>query len=171
VNAILREVELPDFGDPRDRPIVSDDVYVARLRRFRDLLRVHRYDAAIVYADREHSANLAYLSGFDPRFEEAILIVSNSQVPLILVGNECVGLAQVSPLPMRVELHQDLSLPGQPRNRSRSLDEILKSKSITTDMGDGDLVENAGFLLTGCANGLRVINEAEQLAVFEYAAC
>jgi hypothetical protein len=171
------------------------------LRRFRDLLRVHRYDAAIVYADREHSANLAYLSGFDPRFEEAILIVSDSQVPLILVGNRCVGLAQVSPLPMRVELHQVLSIPGQPRNRSRSLDEILKSKSIATDMkvavigwkrfadrtvmevaafivdsvrtavGDGDLVENAGFLLTGCANGLRVINEAEQLAVFEYAAC
>jgi len=201
MNAILREVELPDFGDPTDRPIVSDAVYVARLQRFRDLLRVHGYDAAIVYADREHSANLAYLSGFDPRFEEAILIVSDSEVPLILVGNECVGLAQVSPLPMRVELHQDLSLPGQPRNRSRSLDEILKSESITTDMkvavtgwkefadrtvmevpafivdslrtavGDGGLVENAGFLLTGCADGLRVINEAEQLAVFEYAAC
>jgi len=201
MSAILREVELPDFGDPTDRPIVSDAVYVARLQRFRDLLRVHGYDAAIVYADREHSANLAYLSGFDPRFEEAILIVSDSEVPLILVGNECVGLAQVSPLPMRVELHQDLSLPGQPRNRSRSLDEILKSESITTDMkvavtgwkefadrtvmevpafivdslrtavGDGGLVENAGFLLTGCADGLRVINEAEQLAVFEYAAC
>jgi hypothetical protein len=201
VNAILRDVELPDFGDPTDRPVVSDDVYIARFQRFRDLLRVHGYDAAVIYADREHSANLAYLSGFDPRFEEAILIVSDSRVPLILVGNECVGLAQVSPLPMRVELYQDLSLPGQPRNRSRSLGEILESESITTDLtvamigwkefadravmevpafitdsvrtavGDGGLVENAGFLLTGCADGLRVINEAEQLAVFEYAAC
>ena len=201
MNAILREVELPDFGDPTDRPTVSDDVYAARFQRFRDLLRVHGYDAAVIYADREHSANLAYLSGFDPRFEEAILIVSDSLVPLILVGNECVGLAQVSPLPMRVELHQDLSLPGQPRNRSRSFDEILESESITADLkvavigwkefadrtvmevsafivdsvrtavGDGGLVENAGFLLTGCGDGLRVINEAEQLAVFEYAAC
>ena len=201
MNAILREVELPDFGDPTDQPIVPDDVYATRFQRFRDLLRVHGYDAAVIYADREHSANLAYLSGFDPRFEEAILIVNDFQEPLILVGNECVGLAQVSPLPMRVELHQDLSLPGQPRNRSRSFDEILESESITTDMkvavigwkefadrtvmevsafivdsvraavGDGGLVENAGFLLTGCADGLRVINEAEQLAVFEYAAC
>jgi len=30
-------------------------------------------DALVVYADREHSANLAYITGFDPRFEEALL--------------------------------------------------------------------------------------------------
>ena len=30
------------------------------------------YDRLVVYADREHSANLAWLTGFDPRFEEAI---------------------------------------------------------------------------------------------------
>ena len=29
----------------------------------------------VVYGDREHFANLAYLTGFDPRFEEAVLIV------------------------------------------------------------------------------------------------
>lgn len=27
------------------------------------------YDALLVYVDREHFANLAYLTGFDPRFE------------------------------------------------------------------------------------------------------
>ena len=27
----------------------------------------------MVYGDREHFANLAFLTGFDPRFEEAIL--------------------------------------------------------------------------------------------------
>ena len=29
-------------------------------------------DQLVVYADREHSANLSYLTGFDPRFEEAL---------------------------------------------------------------------------------------------------
>ncbi|HZS93019.1 MAG TPA: hypothetical protein VFE42_36710 [Chloroflexota bacterium] len=33
------------------------------------------YDALLVYVDREHFANLAYLTGFDPRFEEALLIL------------------------------------------------------------------------------------------------
>ena len=28
-----------------------------------------------VYADREHSANLSWLTGFDPRFEEALFIL------------------------------------------------------------------------------------------------
>ena len=34
------------------------------------------YDRLVIWADREHSANLAYLTGFDPRFEEAMLIVA-----------------------------------------------------------------------------------------------
>ena len=29
----------------------------------------------VVYADREHSANLSFLTGFDPRFEEAVLLL------------------------------------------------------------------------------------------------
>ena len=49
------------------------------------------YDRLVVYADREHSANLAYLTGFDPRFEEAILVVGPAGDPAILVGNECYG--------------------------------------------------------------------------------
>ena len=37
--------------------------------------------------------------------------------------------------------------------------------------GDGGLVENATDLLIDAADGLRVINEVEQLAAFEWAAC
>ena len=49
-----------------------------------------RYDHLVVWADREHSANLAYLTGFDPRFEEAVLIVvGGAATPALLVGNEC----------------------------------------------------------------------------------
>ena len=83
------------------------------------------YDRLVVYADREHSANLSYLTGFDPRFEEAILIVGATGAPAILVGNECWGMAGAAPLPMRRVLFQDLSLPSQPRDRSRPLAEIL----------------------------------------------
>ena len=83
-----------------------------------------------MYADREHSANLAYLTGFDPRFEEAMLVVGPTGEPAILVGNECYGMAGAAPLPMRRHLFQDLSLPGQPRDRSRPLAEILADEGI-----------------------------------------
>ena len=42
----------------------------------------------VIYADREQSANLAYLTGFDPSFEEAILGRGAEGEPAILVGNE-----------------------------------------------------------------------------------
>ena len=199
--AILREIELPDFGMPKKMPMIPDAIYGERLGRFRDRLAARGYDFGIVYADREHSANLAYLTGFDPRFEEAILVVGRQGLPLLLTGNECVGMAEHAPLPMRVELHQDLSLPSQPRDRSRPLADILAGEGFTSGVrvgmigwkefldrqridvptfivddvraatGDRGLVENAGGILTGAQDGLRVINEVEQLAAFEYAAC
>ena len=88
------------------------------------------YDRLVVYADREHSANLSYLTGFDPRFEEAVLIVGPTDDPAILVGNECWGMAGAAPLPMRRHRYQDLSLPGQPRDRSRPLAELLGEEGI-----------------------------------------
>jgi Xaa-Pro aminopeptidase len=144
---------------------------------------------------------MAWLTGFDPRFEEALLIVGPAGEPAILVGNECYGLAGAAPLPMRRILFQDLSLPSQPRDRSRPLDEILAAEGIGSgrrvgvvgwktfarpDMldvpsylvdalrsrtGPKGSVANATDLLIGAADGLRVINEVEQLAAFEYASC
>ena len=199
--ATLREIELPDFGMPEVMPTIPEVLYAERTDRFRDRLTARRYDFGLVYADREHSANLAYLTGFDPRFEEAVLIVGPNAVPLLLTGNECVGMAQAAPLPMRVELHQDLSLPSQPRDRSRPLAEVLASEGIAAGVrvgilgwkefadrtridapafivdevraviGEGGVIENAGEILTDAQNGLRVMNEVEQLAAFEYAAC
>ena len=78
--------------------------------------RAAGYDRLVVYADREHSANLAFLTGFDPRFEEAMLVVGPDGDPLILVGNECYGMAGAAPLPMRARAVPGLQ-PAQPAAR------------------------------------------------------
>ena len=105
---------------PSAMPVLPDELYAARTERARARAAERGYDSLVVYADREHSANLSHLTGFDPRFEEAVLIlaVARDEDPLLLVGNECQGLAGAAPLPMRVEL-----LPGpQPaRTASRPL--------------------------------------------------
>jgi Xaa-Pro aminopeptidase len=199
--ARLAEVTLPDFGRPATTPELPASLYGARLERLRERMGPRRYDRLVVYADREHSANLSYLTGFDPRFEEAVLIVSASGEPLILVGNECFGMAGAAPLSMRREYFQDLSLPSQPRDRSRPLADILADEGVATGarvgvigwkpyadrsmldvpsfladelrraVGTGGLVENANDLLIDATDGLRVSNEVEQLAVMEAAAC
>ena len=199
--ARLAEIALPDFGIPTSMPVLPATLYAERLERLRERMERSGYDRLVVYADREHSANLSYLTGFDPRFEEALLIVGPTDDPAILVGNECWGMAGAAPLPMRRHLFQDLSLPSQPRDRSRPLADILGDEGIgrgsrvgligwktyvsrsTIELpsfvvdelreltGASGLVENAGDLLIDPADGLRVINEVDQLAAFEWAAC
>ena len=198
--ARLAEVDLPDFGMPDETPEIPASTYADRLERLRARMDEAGYDRLVVYADREHSANLTYLTGFDPRFEEAVLVVGPDDEPAILVGNECHGMAGAAPLPMRRHLFQDLSLPGQPRDRSRSLAEIFGDEGIRESsrvgvvgwkefadrrtievpayivdelrsMTPAGSVENAAHLLTDPTDGLRVINEVEQLAAFEHAAC
>lgn len=88
----------------------------------------------IVYGDREHFANLAYLTCFDPRFEEAILIIAHQRSPLLVVGNECEGYLTVSPLyragELRGERYQPFSLLNQPRDSSRLISEIFADEGI-----------------------------------------
>jgi Xaa-Pro aminopeptidase len=199
--ARLERIDLPAFGMPEVEPELPASLYPERLARLRARADARGFDILVVYADREHSASLAWLTGFDPRFEEALLIVGAAGEPAILVGNECYGLAGAAPLPMRRILFQDLSLPSQPRDRSRPLDEILAAEGIgpgrrigvvgwktfaRPDMldapsylvdalrsmtGPTGSVVNATDLFIAAADGLRVINEVEQLAAFEYASC
>ena len=114
----LAEIALPAFGMPTVEPRIPAETYADRMGRLRAEMDTRRYDRLVLRADREHSANIAYLTGFDPRFEEAVLVIGSESEPAILVGNECFGMAGAAPLPMRVVLFQDLSPPGQPRGES-----------------------------------------------------
>ena len=197
----LTDIRLPGFGMPTAGPEIPPATYAARHARLQERLDAGGFDRLLVYADREHSANLSYLTGFDPRFEEALLVVGSDAEPAVLVGNECWGMAGAAPLPMRRHRFQDFSLPSQPRDRSRPLREILGDEGVIdgarigvvgwktygsaerTDLpaylvdelralvGSGGAVENATDLLIDPADGMRIINEAEQLAAFEWASC
>ncbi len=199
--ASVRRVELPELGMPTAMPQLLPSVYLARMDRFRAAAAARGFDRVVLYADREHSANISYLTGFDPRFEEAILVVGPDGEPAILVGNECFGMAGAAPLPMRRHLDQELSLPNQPRDRSATLGEILGDEGVVSGarigvigwktyanpswidapsylvdvirglVGTSGTVMNAGDLLIDPAAGLRTTNEVDQIAAFEYASC
>jgi len=111
-------------------------------------MRAGKLDFLIVYGDREHFANLAYLTGFDPRFEEALLLLSADGRRKLLVGNECMGYLPDDRLEIEIELFQELSLLGQPRDTSRSLREILSGFGI----GSNSVIGSAGWKYFGDAN-------------------
>ena len=137
----VTRVALPDFGTEPVRPEIPVEVYRDRLGRARERMERAGLDFLAVYADREHCANLAYLTGLDPRFEESLLLVDRRGGGLLVVGNECMGYLPDERLGVEVALFQDFSLMGQPRGASRPLREIIAAFGI----GRGDKVGCVGW--------------------------
>lgn len=129
-----KRIKYPVYSAPSriGAPVLEE--LESRLVRARKAMTDRGLDFLIVYGDREHFANLAYLTNFDPRFEEALLILGKESTPLILVGNEGVGHLGVSSLfvsgKLRYELYQSFSLLGQPKGSSRPLREIFLEEGL-----------------------------------------
>jgi len=130
----LIEVDWPNFGSAERPPAVEASELEGRLKALHAGMASLGLSHAVVYADREHFANMAYLTNYDPRFEEAILIVAREGRPLLLVGNEGEGYLGVSPLytagKLRAERFQPFSLLNQPRDTSRKIRDIFAGEGI-----------------------------------------
>ncbi len=121
MSATLRRVSLPEFGVPDEAPPIPHQQFHERARALYERAEL---DWVLVYGDREHVGNLLHLANFDPRFEEAVLILGSHRQTLI-VGNEGLSYSAVSSLDVDVELCQEFSLLGQQRDMSPRLAEVL----------------------------------------------
>jgi len=193
----IEKLEIPSFGGPDLIPEIPARIYEDRLQRLRERIAEENYDAVAIYADREHSANISWLTGFDPRFEEALFILTREGRRTLIVGNECSGVLDSVPIRTKNALCQEFSLMGQDRSRSWDLKPLLKRAGlrrgckcgligwktllavrIETPAYIADLVAeicgtkpvNANDLLMHSEQGLRLFNEPEQIALYEYAA-
>jgi hypothetical protein len=201
-------VDLPDFGMPTEQPEVPKAIYAQRLSAFADRFRATGLDAVVVYADREHSANISYLTGFDPRFEEALMVVTPRRTPVVLAGPENRGFASATArIDLEVVLYPPFGLMGQDRGKTRPLADLLREAGLAGGMkvgivgwkyygaaeaaspdawseapsfivdtvrgivGAAGRVTNANALLMHATTGMRAVNEIDQLAAFEFAAC
>jgi Xaa-Pro aminopeptidase len=137
----LIQIDWPEFGVAGCPPPPSADELAARFAALRERMQEEKLTHIVVFADREHFANLTYLTGFDPRFEEVLMIVGMKAKPLILVGNECEAYLGFSTLyragQLRHERFQSFSLLDQPRERSRALREIFSEEGICKESSVG----------------------------------
>ena len=131
----VKEISWPECAPVQRPEPISEKEYLNRLARVRNIMKDRSLSHLIVYGDREHFANLVYMTGYDPRFEESILILPSDKSPILLVGNEGMGYCRVSPLvrsgAIRTELFQSLSLQSQLRGKSRFISDIFKSEDIS----------------------------------------
>ena len=124
---VLKHVPLPSLDFPAEAPVVPAEEYE---RRIASLLEKAGTDWVLVYADREHYANLTHLVNFDPRFEEALLVLSRQGRRVLIVGNEGLGYVPILSVPVEVELCQTFSLNSQPRATSARLKDTLAHTGI-----------------------------------------
>ena len=135
----LIDAKLPDFGVPANRPELDRSIYAARLDALMKARRAASIDSLVIYADREHSANLAWLTGFDPRFEEALLIIAPGNVPTLLAGPENLGRAQKSEIEVDARLYPPFGRMGQDRSQTPDLEEVFASAGIAAGQRIGVL--------------------------------
>lgn len=112
-------------------PEITSTEYQERLNALRQLMREKGLTHTVIYADREHFSNMEYLTGYDPRFEEAVLIVSQDERPVLVVGNEGFDYSDIVPYDLVRALYSPFSLPGQPIHGSDSLSQIFTRSGIT----------------------------------------
>ena len=109
-------------------PVIAKEDYEARIARL--LKAAGQYSHLLIYADKEHFSNLEYITGYDPRYEECMMLLKQGSLPWLLVGNEGMGQSQCIAVPHEKILFQSFSPMGQARGNSRSLDEILAAYGI-----------------------------------------
>ena len=202
-NVGLIETSLPEFGEPNVEPAIPTSVHEARVASALARAKAEGLDALVVFGDREHTASMTYLTGYDPRFEEAILILVPGRLPTLLVGNEGMAYTTLANGRFEAVAFPALSLMGQPRDGMRPLDAELRAAGLAPGMRIGSVgwkgfeaddigfdshwleipsyladalralsgpkgVINANHLFMNPCDGLRAINEVEQLACFEF---
>ncbi|EMG28422.1 hypothetical protein X560_2452 [Listeria fleischmannii 1991] len=87
-------------------------------------------DTLVIYADKEHGANFEYLTGFIPRFEEALLVLSQTNETFLLLGNENMKMAAHARIPNKAIHVPHFSLPNQPMDPFVPLLDLLAQAKL-----------------------------------------
>jgi len=133
-----KKVDLPDFGTPLEVPEIPVEIYENRCDKFYNKIDCNWI---AVYGDREHFANLHYFTEFDPRFEEALLMLGPDNQRYLVVGNEGLMYKPVVKPNCEIVLSQTFSLLGQDRVKAPKITDVFKEIGLKR----GDTVGVVGW--------------------------
>ncbi|HEY2453196.1 MAG TPA: M24 family metallopeptidase [Scandinavium sp.] len=200
----LKSLPQPQCWTDLPSVTLNDATLNERKTRVLERMRQQGIDTLIVYADKEHGGNFEYLTGFIPRFEEALLVLHQDGDAVLVLGNENLKLAPHARLKNRVLHAPWFSLPNQPMENTQSLPEILQAAGVVDgktlglvgwklftgvndntrqmfdipsfivdairDAAPDATLQNTTGVFISPAYGARAINNANELAHYEYGA-
>lgn len=106
--------------------ILTDETINERKIKLLNAMKKNGFDVLVIYADKEHGSNFEYLTGFIPRFEEGILIVTDSGECTVILGNENLKMAAHSRVAVTLKHCPLFSLPNQPMDNEVALEDIFE---------------------------------------------
>ncbi len=202
-NIVLKTLPQPQCWEHIPSTPLTDSTLAARKAALLQRMQAHNLKSLVVYADKEHGGNFEYLTGFIPRFEEALLVLHSNGEAVLVLGNENLKLAAHARLENRTVTAPWFSLPNQPMTGAESLTEQLRQAGLPQDSAIGiagwklfsgpgsekmfdipafilDAIRdatgkkvslvNATGLFINPNGGARTINNANELAHYEYGA-
>ncbi|MBM7655470.1 M24 family metallopeptidase [Neobacillus cucumis] len=123
---------------PAQHPVdLTDDTMQLHKEKILMRMKEEKLDALLVYADREHGVNFGYLVGFEPRFEEALLVLHRDGKAYMLLGNESLKMGQYSRIEAEVIHTPYFSLPNQPMGNTQTFAELIQSAGVEKGMKTG----------------------------------
>ena len=143
-------ISAPHIASPDKPVLISDQTYAKHMNRLQSAMQKEGFDAVVIYADKEHGDNFYYFTGFEPRFEEAALIVRQNGKPHMMLGNEMYKMHQYSRVEVQPVACPYFSLPNQPMETEKTVAELFCQAGIAK----GDRVGLIGWkMFTGrCEN-------------------
>lgn len=200
IKVVIKKTKQPISDNSGIGVLLTDQTIEKRYKKVIETMNQKNLSSLIVYADKEHGSNFEYLVGFIPRFEEALLIINKDGSNILLLGNENFNKAKYSRIGADSKEVSLFSLPNQPINQSQSLVEILTEININKEalvgvvgwkllsemkkeydlpgfiidplksVIDKEKMVNATGLFIDPGYGVRVTNNANEIAHYEYGA-
>ena len=136
-----RQVPAPCADCSQVPVMLTDGTMEERLQKVLSRMEEERIDTLVVYADLEHGNNFEYLTGFLPRFEEALLVLHADGQAFMVMGNENLNKVPSARIKATAIHAPYFSLPNQPMACEKGFVEILKEAGI----GSGARIGIAGW--------------------------
>lgn len=126
----------PVYSEPQ--PVdLTDGTMALHSRNILSRMKQEQLDVLMVYADREHGTNFGYLTGFEPRFEEAVLVLHGNGQAYLMLGNESLRMGQFSRIAAEIVHTPYFSLPNQPMGNTKTLAELVEDTGVKPGMSVG----------------------------------
>lgn len=109
---------------------LTDGTMKERYDKVMNRMKKEGLDTLVVYADLEHGNNFEYLTGFLPRFEEALLVLNQNGGHYMIMGNENLNKVPSARIPATAIHAPYFSLPNQPMDCPDDIKAILTKAEL-----------------------------------------